>query len=162
MIFLNIIFIYIFHFNYLYNIFIKPRYVLQIPRKDKIALLKNWGWGAFPRQMWKYTNDTEVYLMQLLINSLILRNLIIFFWVLNCEDKEVLNSESKFINSHIISYIGIRCYTVPTVYFLCSIICWGAVVVVILWKLDLQLPMQSVSITTNIVSSNLAQSKCTP
>ena len=30
-----------------------------------------------------------------------------------------------------------------------------AVVVVIVWKLDLQLPMQSVTITTNVVSSNL-------
>ena len=30
----------------------------------------------------------------------------------------------------------------------------GAVVVVIIWKLDLELPMQSVAITTNIVSSN--------
>ena len=31
---------------------------------------------------------------------------------------------------------------------------FGAVVVVILWKLDLQLPVQSVPITTNIVSTN--------
>ena len=30
----------------------------------------------------------------------------------------------------------------------------GGVVVVILWQLDLQLPMQSVAITTNILSSN--------
>ena len=30
-----------------------------------------------------------------------------------------------------------------------------AVVVVIVWWLDLQLPMQSVSITTDVVSSNL-------
>ena len=30
----------------------------------------------------------------------------------------------------------------------------GAVVVVIAWKLDLQLPMQSAPITTNVVSSN--------
>ena len=33
----------------------------------------------------------------------------------------------------------------------------GAVVVVIAWSLDLQLPMQSVFITTNVVSSNPAQ-----
>ena len=33
----------------------------------------------------------------------------------------------------------------------------GAVVAVIIWKLDLQLPMQSVSITTDVVSSNLDQ-----
>ena len=32
-----------------------------------------------------------------------------------------------------------------------------AVMVVIIWSLDLQLPMQSVPITTNIVSSNLDQ-----
>jgi hypothetical protein len=32
----------------------------------------------------------------------------------------------------------------------------GAVVVVIVWKLDLQLPVQSMPITTNIVSSNPA------
>jgi hypothetical protein len=29
--------------------------------------------------------------------------------------------------------------------------------VVIVWKLDLQLPMQSLPITTNVVSSNLDQ-----
>ena len=33
----------------------------------------------------------------------------------------------------------------------------GAVVDVIVWKLDLQLPMQSVPITTDVVSSNLDQ-----
>jgi hypothetical protein len=33
----------------------------------------------------------------------------------------------------------------------------GVVVVVIAWYLDLQLPMQSVSITTDVVSSNLDQ-----
>ena len=32
----------------------------------------------------------------------------------------------------------------------------GAVVVVIVWKLDLQLPMQSVPITIEVVSSNPA------
>ena len=32
----------------------------------------------------------------------------------------------------------------------------GAVVVVIVWKLDLQLPVQSMPITTNVVSSNPA------
>ena len=35
-------------------------------------------------------------------------------------------------------------------------ILWG-VVAVIVWKLDLQLPMQSVPITTDVVSSNLDQ-----
>ena len=33
----------------------------------------------------------------------------------------------------------------------------GAVVAVIVWRLDLQLPMQSVPITTDVVSSNLDQ-----
>ena len=33
----------------------------------------------------------------------------------------------------------------------------GAIVAVIIWWLDLQLPMQSVPITTNVVSSNPAQ-----
>jgi hypothetical protein len=37
----------------------------------------------------------------------------------------------------------------------------GTIVVVIVWQLDLQLPMQSVPITTNIVSSNPAQARCT-
>jgi hypothetical protein len=32
---------------------------------------------------------------------------------------------------------------------------WGAVVAVIVWWLDLQLPMQSVPIATDVVSSNL-------
>jgi hypothetical protein len=36
-----------------------------------------------------------------------------------------------------------------------------AIVVVIVWKLDLQLPMQSVHITTNVVSSNPTQARCT-
>ena len=33
----------------------------------------------------------------------------------------------------------------------------GSVVAVIVWQLDLQLPMQSVPITTDIVSSNFDQ-----
>jgi len=36
----------------------------------------------------------------------------------------------------------------------------GAVMVVI-WQLDFQRPVQSVSITTNVVSSNSAQARCT-
>ena len=35
----------------------------------------------------------------------------------------------------------------------------GAVMVVIVWLLDLQLPMQSVSITANVASSNPAHGK---
>jgi hypothetical protein len=31
----------------------------------------------------------------------------------------------------------------------------GAVVIMIVWQLDLQLPVQLVAITTNVVSSNL-------
>ena len=34
---------------------------------------------------------------------------------------------------------------------------FGAIVAVIKWKLDLQLPMQSVPITNDVVSSNLDQ-----
>ena len=37
----------------------------------------------------------------------------------------------------------------------------GGVMVVIVWSLDLQLPVQSVPITTNVVSSNPAQASCT-
>ena len=36
----------------------------------------------------------------------------------------------------------------------------GAVVVVIVWWLDLQLPVQSMPITINVVSSNPAQVRC--
>ena len=36
------------------------------------------------------------------------------------------------------------------------------IVVMIVWQLDLQLPMQSVPITTKVVSSNPAQARCTP
>jgi hypothetical protein len=36
-----------------------------------------------------------------------------------------------------------------------------AVVVMIIWYLDLQLPMQSVPITTEVVSSNPTQMRCT-
>jgi hypothetical protein len=42
-----------------------------------------------------------------------------------------------------------------------TIIILEAVVVVIIWLLDLQLPVQSVPITTNVVSLNPAQTKCT-
>jgi hypothetical protein len=38
----------------------------------------------------------------------------------------------------------------------------GAVVVVIVWKLDLQLPVQSMPITTNVVSSNPANDEVYP
>ena len=37
----------------------------------------------------------------------------------------------------------------------------GVVVVEIVWSLDLQLPVQSVFITTSVVSSNPAQARCT-
>ena len=37
----------------------------------------------------------------------------------------------------------------------------GAVIVVIVWELDLQLPVQSVPITTTVVSSNPSQVRCT-
>jgi hypothetical protein len=37
----------------------------------------------------------------------------------------------------------------------------GIVVVVIVWWLDLQLSMQSLPITTNVVSSNPLQAMCT-
>jgi hypothetical protein len=37
----------------------------------------------------------------------------------------------------------------------------GAIVVVIIWLLDLYLPMQSVPITTNVLSSNPAQARYT-
>jgi len=36
----------------------------------------------------------------------------------------------------------------------------GAVVAVIVWYLDLQLPMQSLYISTHVVSSNPAQERC--
>jgi hypothetical protein len=38
--------------------------------------------------------------------------------------------------------------------------CTGTVVVLIVWYLDLLLPMQAVTITTNVVSSNPAQTSC--
>ena len=37
----------------------------------------------------------------------------------------------------------------------------GAVMLVIVWQLDLQLTMQSVPITTKVVSLNPAQTRCT-
>jgi hypothetical protein len=38
----------------------------------------------------------------------------------------------------------------------------GAFVIVIIWRLDLQLPMESVSVTTKVVSSNPIQVGYTP
>jgi len=46
------------------------------------------------------------------------------------------------------------CFTKAQILF-----CKGAVVVVIVWLLDLQLPVQSVTITTEVVSSNPAHDK---
>ena len=43
-----------------------------------------------------------------------------------------------------------------TLHLIQKVVC-GAVVVVIVWQLDLQLPMQPVPITTDVVSSNLDQ-----
>ena len=37
---------------------------------------------------------------------------------------------------------------------------FGAVVVVMIWYLDLQIPIQSVPIITNVVSSNFTQARC--
>ena len=37
----------------------------------------------------------------------------------------------------------------------------GAFVVMIIWQLDLQIPMQSVPITTSVVSSNPTEGWCT-
>ena len=51
--------------------------------------------------------------------------------------------------SFIISCIKSRVYN--------YLIILGTVVAVIVWQLDLQLPIQSVPITTNVVSSNLDQ-----
>jgi hypothetical protein len=57
---------------------------------------------------------------------------------------EIISKASDFYNiNHHIVWI-----------FLCTKNKWGTVMVIIVWKLDLQLPMQSVPITTNVVSSN--------
>jgi hypothetical protein len=42
-----------------------------------------------------------------------------------------------------------------------SLDCVGAVVAVIVWQVNLQLPMQSVPITTHVVCSNLDQGEGT-
>ena len=42
-----------------------------------------------------------------------------------------------------------------------SFLSLGAVAIVIVWLLDLQLPIQSMPITTNIVSLNPVQARCT-
>jgi len=52
-------------------------------------------------------------------------------------------------------------YNILRIYFTLLVSCSGAIVVVIIWMLDLQLPMQSVPITTKVVSSNLAKARCT-
>ena len=76
---------------------------------------------------------------------------------------ELKISKLQFVSKCIVSdsYLAPReqfsSYTMTrTSYFL-----MGAVMVVIVWLLDLQLPMQSVPITTSIVSSNPAQARCT-
>ena len=48
-------------------------------------------------------------------------------------------------------------YNILHIYFTLLVRCSGAVVVVIVWLVDLQLPVQSVPITTEVVSSNPTQ-----
>jgi len=54
----------------------------------------------------------------------------------------------------LVSHVHLHLYSFLLIYD--SIYVEGAIVVVILWWLDLLLPMQSVPITTNVVSSNPA------
>ena len=50
---------------------------------------------------------------------------------------------------HLYTYYYCRCFLIFT-----SLKTIGAVVIVIMWLLDLQLPVQSVAITTNVESLN--------
>jgi len=64
----------------------------------------------------------------------------------------LFNVEIRFIEYMFLIYIlFIFCDRYIYIYIV------GAVVAVIEWSLDLQLPMQSVPIATNVVSSNLDQ-----
>ena len=54
------------------------------------------------------------------------------------------------------------CYLPHNIFYLYYIgFFWRAILVMIVWLLDLQLPMQSVSITTEVVNLNPAQGRCT-
>jgi hypothetical protein len=56
------------------------------------------------------------------------------------------------------SYSSLHLYTFDGIFIeQLNIFFLGAVVAVIAWLMDLQLPMQSVPITTGVVSSNLDQ-----
>ena len=75
---------------------------------------------------------------------------------------------NKKYKNHCIHKIDIYCNSkVSTpIYMILVSFKWSrkntrTIVGVIIWLLDLQLPMQSVPITTNIVSSNPAQTRCT-
>ena len=70
--------------------------------------------------------------------------------------------DSKTVSSFVICmplfYINFRVfqgkYCMTYIYIYLFYVIGGAVVVVIIWQLDLQLPVQSVPITTKVVSSN--------
>ena len=68
-----------------------------------------------------------------------------------CLQKHPFIQKNDFLRTLTISYI---CNVTSTYLY-------GAVVVMIVWLLDLQLPMQLVPITTNVMSSNPAQKNCT-
>ena len=60
-----------------------------------------------------------------------------------------------------VSSSGMMNYKFIYIYIIVWRVSRGAVIVVIAWFLDLQLPVKSMHITTNVVSSYPAQARCT-
>ena len=98
-------------------------------------------------------------------NSCYSQDLPFLKFVCHCFSHVEMNSQ---IRQRIFGFLTVLCTTlvleicnaVKLLYMLPPNIC-RAVVVVIIWYLDLQIPMQSVPITTNVVSSNSTQARCT-
>ena len=79
-----------------------------------------------------------------------------------CEEKLFPAKKFKFLRWEKHSYFPIHLkarFLIRSKYI--YLIGLGVVVVMIAWQLDLQLHMQSVPITTNVVSSNPTQARCT-
>ena len=114
-----------------------------------------------------YFLSVWVYLISILKakNSCYSRDLPFISFVCHCFSRVEMNSQIRqrsfwFLTLLRTTLVLEICNAVKVLYMYPPNI-FGAVVVVIIWYLDLQIPMQSMPITTNVVSSNSAEKRCT-
>ena len=115
-----------------------------------------------------YFLPVRVYLISILKakNSCYSRDLPFLSFICHCFNRVEMNSQIRqcifcFLTRLRTTLVLEICNAVKVLYMLPPNI-FVAVVVVIIWYLDLQIPMQSsMPITTDVVSSNSAQERCT-